>query len=584
VPVAVFALREGEPFVGVTLVVVGAVIALSALTRRGPRDIGTWLALIATLALSLAVTGPATTATLLISVMTWALILGVRCAPGWPDRARATRPAVAPSFLAAVILVTGGRLAVAFGLLAVALAIVVIATRFPIQATRIVGVGEKVGSWIATAIEIMLMIPVGLLMCVIWVCHRLLRFDPLASPTEPDSRWVERESSDRFPERLYARVRVAEPRRALTSLHRAAFRVVASLAVIILLYAAIISVTRPADLGPVSFARDFASVLIGPGSQVLHEDPHWQEIVVDNSIFVRHAVFDPVTVFRFADIQTRWVNQVGGARETWRPPPCRCTRHSVWVFGGSVAWGYFQRDSDSPASQIAKAAWEDGIALDITNFALPAFMLGQESRLLGQLLATEPHPDLLVFLDGANEVIQQSERSLRQEGNDDSEMVERTVEEIIDNAIARPLVESVDGWAGNPGYRTPKDAETPTPFEMGVHAGDRYSRNLTVVTSLADAADIPVVMMWQPFSSTAPASLSVVGPFKTRTTRTYWQELYRGALSRVPPEVVDLSDALDDAPRPIFADLVHTNALGAEILGRRMYQEVRSQLPGDAAN
>ena len=59
---------------------------------------------------------------------------------------------------------------------------------------------------------------------------------------------------------------------------------------------------------------------------------------------------------------------VDGRRATWRPavtPGCRPAK--VWMFGGSTAFGQGQRDDHTIASELARVAWEDGIAVDVTK-------------------------------------------------------------------------------------------------------------------------------------------------------------------------------------------------------------------------
>lgn len=419
---------------------------------------------------------------------------------------------------------------------------------------------------VGALVRVVVLVPAAVVVSVLWACHRLVGFDPLEPPTGR-RRWIERDRPDRHPERQYVHVRACGPRSVLWLVRRMAFRIVASVVLVVGGAALVVAVVRPLGLGPVDLAGNAsAAVTVGSAYDVLGQDPHWAEAVTETMAFVRHARSDPHTTFSFADFDGRWVDVEDGVRETWRPPACGCRPLRVWVFGGSVAFGYFQKDDQTLPSQLAKAAWDDGVALEIENRAMPAFMLGQEARMFAHLLATEEPPDLAIFYDGANEVTQQNERVRFGEGWDDSEMVERTAAQRIDSIIRT-------GRADPTPHPSPDSPPNPGPFELGVLAGRRYERNRDLVRHLADAYGVPVVHFWQPIAATAPRELSARSVLPTG--RDHWRLMYDGARSTLADgEVVDLTDALDDAPRPVFADIFHTNDLGARIVAERLNDEL----------
>lgn len=74
----------------------------------------------------------------------------------------------------------------------------------------------------------------------------------------------------------------------------------------------------------------------------------------------------------------------------------------VWVFGGSTAFGWFQRDSFTIASEIARQLAPRNVK--VTNFGVPGFVFTQELLELQGELRAGRHPDVVLFYDGVNDM------------------------------------------------------------------------------------------------------------------------------------------------------------------------------------
>ena len=73
---------------------------------------------------------------------------------------------------------------------------------------------------------------------------------------------------------------------------------------------------------------------------------------------------------------------------------------TVLLLGGSVAWGTGSRDEETIASLIAKKTGSD-----VTNWGESAWVSQQSTNLLLNLTTLGERPDLVLSLDGANEVL-----------------------------------------------------------------------------------------------------------------------------------------------------------------------------------
>ena len=59
---------------------------------------------------------------------------------------------------------------------------------------------------------------------------------------------------------------------------------------------------------------------------------------------------------------------------------------------------------------------------------------------------------------------------------------------------------------------------------------------------------------------------------------------YSRASEALSPQVIDVSDALDDVTEPVYLDGVRTNELGARLVAEAMYRELRPDLEQAATN
>ena len=114
-----------------------------------------------------------------------------------------------------------------------------------------------------------------------------------------------------------------------------------------------------------------------------------------------HLERDGALGWRNADFTGRYINIDDTVRRSWTPAHPVLT---VWVFGGSAAFGVGQRDEHTIPSDLARLAAADGIRIRVVNFATPAYVAWQEALQLRTELARRPDPDLVIVYHGANDL------------------------------------------------------------------------------------------------------------------------------------------------------------------------------------
>lgn len=441
-------------------------------------------------------------------------------------------------------------------------------TRLDEGATLAVRSLRRLGSALAGAVMVVVVLPVT----AAWAVHGLLRSDPLAARhgTGAPGQWSIRRGDDATPFRAGGSVPFDPPDRARRA-RRSTLTVSLAIAAVVVLLPVIGAGGRQVLSFVQSIGGATSRFWDDGRDPVTAEQPGSATLAREIGEFSSGARFDAVTTYTFADYDGRVVREVDGERAGWRPPECECERLTVWWFGGSAAWGWSQRGDHSLPSQFAKAAWGAGIALDVRNFAMPGWSLGQSARWFAHLATSTERddlPDLAVFYDGANDLNLQRFRNERGRGTDDSAVSFGEVEigELLWTAQGRPDL-------GPPPTITGPEL---TPGEVADVAMGRYVREQRLAGDLAEHLGVAVEFVWQPLAATAPRG--AVNENLPDEELAEWREMVPTARRQLPEEVVDLSNALDDVDEPVFGDMWHTNEIGADAVARRLFDRLESQL------
>jgi lysophospholipase L1-like esterase len=341
----------------------------------------------------------------------------------------------------------------------------------------------------------------------------------------------------------------------------------------------ILAVLAAVGLGTFIVAR--LSDRSGPPNAAFADAPWWPQLQAETgwAMFDPGVAFNPLRFPPHRDVTGRYLNITDGYRQSWTPPACDCRRVRLWLYGGSTTFGMGQRDEHTIASELARLAWADGIALDVSNRGVLGDLSWEETERFSWEVQSQDPPDLVVFYDGYNEVEAALQR-LRT-GTLDEYPVDWGAETALgaDSTLAR-------AWRWALGARRPDsirlaDPPQPSPQPVSVedtdgladHIQGQYNTARAMATGAAEG--IGVYWFWQPVSNTSPAIASAEPPPPADDPRT---RLFNELERTLDGEVHDLSKAFASVDQPVFFDAVHTNELGARLVAEAMYAELRPEL------
>ncbi len=545
--------------------------------------------------------GPQVATVLVLGCLVWGEGLGVlrivspRLAAGRP-----LWPALAPAALAAALLVLGRTLWVPAALLAVAALLDVAAALLPRAADRALvacrplegALGpavRSVGGWIdrlaeavGRVVRVVVMVPAMVTVTVLWLIHRLVGHDPLRSPSGPDTRWVERVGTDRYPQRQHGGGRTIDRRSARERLSATGVVGVVGLVVV-----GVVVLTRPdgpAEVAtppiraaePAAGGATAAACEPAPANPVLSRQEDYDQLACDQSRAFAHGEYDPPSGYRMSDYSGPTLNMADGVRRTWTPPRCDCRRLTVWWFGGSAAWGEGQRDDRTIPSMLARRAWKDGIALDIENRAMPTWTFGQEVHAFADQLSRGGRPDLVVFYTGGNDLVFQGLRMLEGRPDDSSDIVlqQRYFSDLLRKGI--PVRPAETEWSPDPAtFEQVLTSDAARSLAPAVTS--RLDRNMALAQLLGKGSGTDVTMIFQPLlagSGPGAGPEGVVDP----TLLASFTDLVQLVARDLPPGAEDMSGVYADVDEPVFFDLFHTGERGAAIAAERVFERLRPQL------
>lgn len=427
---------------------------------------------------------------------------------------------------------------------------------------------RAVGSSAGTVVATVGFGALGVAVAVVpWLAQRVLRVDPLTDGSSRSTAWVRRARRDVQPDDPWA------PDPALRQLSGPLkFRrlLVGPLAVVIVAAfagGAVALVMRTGDGDDAAQGPGGAGSAVPPAVADLEWWPEYQQELV---WMFEGSGFDPFGIPRVKDMETPFTEVMDGVRRSWRPPECECERLVVWVYGGSTTFGLGQRDEHTIPSEIARAAWKDGVAVDVVNRGVPGDMHWQEADRLAWDLASEPPPDLVVFYDGVNELAGSMGRNEDRSGDHEArtdQVMDRLRREGV---LPEPVAEAP------PGVRLVEADEVVLgPGELAEHAVARYDTARRVSSTYLAARSVPAVWFWQPAAATRDPGGSAVGD---PAVDGWSRDLYDGAAAHLPADVHDLSEVFDRTSGPIFYDHVHTNERGAQIVAESIYRLIEPLL------
>ena len=291
--------------------------------------------------------------------------------------------------------------------------------------------------------------------------------------------------------------------------------------------------------------------------------------------------------WRIKDVASQYINVRDGERTSTQPDPALGDPIVIWFFGGSAAFGAGQRDEHTIPSELVKLAQDQGVALEIHNFAVPATVNWQSAMLLIAKLQAGEKPDLVVIYDGANDVALQGVLAAQGKGasTQPASLIDGELDAVLSKrAAAKSERDSSPSQTLLPPSKTPTPDKELTPAASGQAVLSRYGNGIEVIRKFSELSSVPVLIFWQPdIRAKQPQSASdsdtLAAVKVNQESVQVWTETsdaVRAGLGALG--VTDLSGVFDGQTEPIYWDTVHTNELGSKIVAERMLKELQPTL------
>ena len=324
----------------------------------------------------------------------------------------------------------------------------------------------------------------------------------------------------------------------------------------------------------------------------------WASDYVDELYLDVRADWWPYVHWRGVPHTGRYINiSADGLRRTLQnkgpqssaTPPAPKPKRSIWVFGGSTVWGWGARDEYTIASYLARELADSGHVVEVVNYGQIGYVSTQEVLALSSELRRGASPDVVVFLNGYNDLmaalqegvagLPQNESNRRAEFNVGlpGALAAETrrsatmwlVKGLLRRAGAAPDARQIFGGPGQPTLET-----------LGKDVIGVYAENVRLVEQIRAAHGFDALYYWQPV---AFGKKQLVGD--ERAAAKDWPALekllvhVRERFATTPPlsegsRFRDLSGLFDDSPEPIFIDTCHFSEQENVVVAREIVNDL----------
>jgi lysophospholipase L1-like esterase len=329
---------------------------------------------------------------------------------------------------------------------------------------------------------------------------------------------------------------------------------------------------RPADAGEDARVRADGYV-----------DADWVRPYFDEFAAANHVTWRSYVYWRRQPFHGRYVNiDERGLRDTWNSPnPAGQQRPRIFLFGGSTMWGTGARDEHTIASALSRQLAERGIAGDVTNFGEGGYSSRQELIALETELQDGNVPELVVFLDGVNDVFAAFQNGAagipQNEGN-------RVREFNIDLRIYR---EALQNWVRNSAVYAllvppPVPQQPADPDSLAADVIAHYAAVATMVGRLGQSYGFRSLFFWQPVIFTKPQRTSYEqAQFDEQAfLAPFYSNVYgrMRADAAASPAIHYLGDLFASDRQPYYIDFCHLTETGNDRIAAAMAGDVAAAL------
>lgn len=291
----------------------------------------------------------------------------------------------------------------------------------------------------------------------------------------------------------------------------------------------------------------------------------------------------------------------GGIRQTWRKAEGAAAGSvKIWFFGGSGVWGLGARDDFTIPSMVAKELDARGIEADVTNFGEIGYVSTQEFIWLSLMLRAGERPDLVVFCDGANDILAalqdgaagspQNEANRRRMFDAERSpfgLAASIVRIAVDQSALKRLADAISARLPGGGAPTAPTWAAPrlSNDALAESVLDVYESNAKLIDALAKGCQFETLYFWQPvlFTKEKPTAfeqdeLRKYAPLRALYVATYGLLRQRAAKDGSLAFVHDVSGLFDKSPTTDFSDFCHTTEAANARIAMRVTEEIARRL------
>jgi lysophospholipase L1-like esterase len=319
---------------------------------------------------------------------------------------------------------------------------------------------------------------------------------------------------------------------------------------------------------------------------------YWEEF--DESSSMRYA---PYVVWQRKPYRGRTIQIDESSVRNTPGADCRAGAYRVFVFGGSVVWGTGAPDWETiPAALQARLAASRPGPICVVNLGESAYVSSQEVILLVNRLRSGAPPDLVLFLDGVNEIF-----AAYQSGRADAHYDLARVSARFDGAP--PSANRLPEWLWSSSlFRLSNSlvsmvASPPSTLvtyrSLGVDAkaladavAAEYVRNTRIVQTLAENYHFDAHFFWQPVITEGDKPLTDSEREIVADMDPALVDLLDGSYARVRAlsgnveDFHDLSGVFDDQSSQIWLDFVHMTPVGNQLIGDEILRAIAMDASG----
>jgi hypothetical protein len=275
-------------------------------------------------------------------------------------------------------------------------------------------------------------------------------------------------------------------------------------------------------------------------------------------------------------------------RKTWNPPNLTPPVVTVFVFGGSAAWGYGARDDYTIPSQLSRRLNAPEPHYRVFNFAEPGYTFTQGLFYFISKLQQGARPNVVIFYDGFNDVY-----GAYQSGKPGTLHNVAQLREKLTSTPRQLYWRAVKDWWEENIYLYSKVLvrffQPPEKRFREVGAGftdqqlkdlaagtvQYYARSMELLDHLSQAYGFKYACFWQPALFTETKVLPQERRVDVRQEDKNFAKLYQFTnqyLAEHPPSphFYNLTDVLSGRTHPVYLDLVHTTEEGYGLVADRM--------------